>query len=372
MVYERQVAAYPDARPVILMRSGFAGSQRYGMIPWTGDVSRSWGGLAPQVELSLSMGLLGLGYTHSDLGGFAGGETFDRELYLRWLLYGVFQPVYRPHAQEHIAPEPVFHDRETAGLARRFIELRYRLLPYIYTLAWENSTTGMPLMRPLFFEDESDSALFDRADAYLWGDAYFVHPVTEPGIATVRVDLPDGAWFDFWSDARYEGGEATVPASLDTLPVFVRAGAFIPMVDVVQTTEDYSSETLTLHYYADVSAPESSGRMYEDDGHTRTSLEEGAFELLHWSARRSGRSLDVSLRRSGGSYPGQPAERDITLVIHNWPYAESTIRHGERVIELSRGLPRRGTGASQDGDTLTIRLRWDHADTTIGIAGAPP
>lgn len=104
-----------------MMRSGFAGSQRYGMIPWTGDVSRSWGGLKPQVELSLSMGLLGLGYTHSDLGGFAGGESFDAELYTRWLQYGVFQPVYRPHAQENIAPEPVFHDQQTKDIVRKFI-----------------------------------------------------------------------------------------------------------------------------------------------------------------------------------------------------------------------------------------------------------
>jgi len=98
-VFENQVKQYPDVRPFILMRSGFAGSQRYGLIPWTGDVNRSWGGFNPQIELSLQMGLFGLAYTHSDLGGFAGGEEFDREMYIRWLQYGVFQPVYRPHAQ---------------------------------------------------------------------------------------------------------------------------------------------------------------------------------------------------------------------------------------------------------------------------------
>ena len=119
MVYENQVANYPDVRPMIMMRSGFAGTQRYGVIPWTGDVARSWGGLKPQVELSLSMGLSGLAYTHSDLGGFTHGvppdhfEPLDQELYIRWLQYGVFQPVYRPHAQDGVPPEPVFQDRET-------------------------------------------------------------------------------------------------------------------------------------------------------------------------------------------------------------------------------------------------------------------
>ena len=132
MVYEKQVAEYPDMRSMIMMRSGFAGTQRYGIIPWTGDVSRSWGGLKPQVELSLSMGMTGLAYTHSDLGGFTHGvlpdhfEPFNQELYLRWLQYGVFQPVYRPHAQDGVPPEPVFQDRETRNIVRDYVRLRYR------------------------------------------------------------------------------------------------------------------------------------------------------------------------------------------------------------------------------------------------------
>lgn len=371
MVYERQVEAFPDTRPVILMRSGFAGSQRYGMIPWTGDVNRSWGGLKPQVELSLSMSLLGLGYTHSDLGGFAGGEVFDKELYLRWLLYGVFQPIYRPHAQEHIAPEPVFHDAETLALARDFIRLRYRLLPYLYTLAFENALTGMPLMRPLFFEDESAPALIDRADAYLWGDAFLVHPVTDPGIESVDVDLPAGAWFDFWTDERYSGGAATIPVSLETIPVFVRAGAFVPMVDAVQSTDDYSSNSLELHYYADASSIESNGRMYEDDGESRSSLEDGAYEILAWSARRDGAELDIHLDRKGGDYQGRPAARDLTVVIHNWQDSPRSIAFNDERIDLSHRLPRRGTGAVHDGSTLTIRVRWTDDKSALRIDGGP-
>ncbi len=235
MVYERQVEKYPDMRPLILMRSGFAGSQRYGMVPWSGDVSRSWGGLKPQIELSLQMSLFGLAYNHSDLGGFAGGESFDKELYIRWLQYGVFQPVYRPHAQEHIPAEPVFHDRETRDIVRDYIKLRYRLLPYNYTLAYENSTTGMPLMRPVFFEDESDASLIDEKNSYLWGDAFFVAPVMEPGLSSVNTDLPAGTWFDFWNDTRYEGARnVDIPVTLETIPVLVRAGSFIPMTPEIQ------------------------------------------------------------------------------------------------------------------------------------------
>ena len=374
MVYENQVSRYPEMRPLILMRSGFAGSQRYGMVPWTGDVSRSWGGLKPQIELSLQMSLFGLAYNHSDLGGFAGGEEFDKELYIRWLQYGVFQPVYRPHAQEHIPAEPVFHDRETRDIVRDFIKLRYRLLPYNYTLAFENSTTGMPLMRPLFFEDEGNIDLIDEKDAYLWGDAFLVAPVTHPGLDAVKVNLPAGAWFDFWNDTRYDGSQSvSIPVTLETLPVLVRAGSFIPMTSAIQTTRDYSSGELTLHYYADTSVSDASGQMYDDDGASRTSLDDGTFELLKFSAQHRGDSLSINLERSGGDYNGRPDERTITLVVHNWTADIDSIQVGGEAIPLKRRMPRTGSAATRNKKqaTLTVRFDWDHQSTALRINEEP-
>jgi oligosaccharide 4-alpha-D-glucosyltransferase len=370
MVYENQVRKYPDMRPLILMRSGFAGSQRYAMVPWTGDVNRSWGGLKPQVELSLQMSMFGLAYNHSDLGGFAGGEEFDKQLYIRWLQYGVFQPVYRPHAQEHIPAEPVFHDRETRNIVRDYIKLRYRLLPYIYTLAYENSTTGMPLMRPLFFEDENNIDLIDEKDAYLWGDAFLVAPVTEPGVATVDVDVPTGTWFDYWDGTRYDGAQSvSIPVTLGTIPVLVRAGSFIPMIDDIQTTQDYSSENLSLHYYADASVPEASGMMYEDDGESRLSLPSGEHEILHFESTQDSNSLRISLRRDGGEYDGMPRQRQLKLVIHNWIADVGEIRFGQQQIELKRRVPKRATGAHYDADTktLTVLVDWDHKPTHLQV-----
>ena len=357
MVYENHIARDPEVRPMIMMRAGFAGSQRYGIVPWTGDVKRSWGGLKPQVELALQGGLFGLGYMHSDLGGFADGEVFDKELYLRWLQYGVFQPIYRPHAQEHIAPEPVFHDRETRRIARDFIRLRYSLLPYIYTLAFENSTTGMPLMRPLFFEDESLPWLIDENQTFLWGDAFLVEPVVDAGAETVDVLLPYGAWFDFWDDTRYDGARmATVPVTLETIPVLVRAGSFIPMVDDVRTTDSYSSDKLTLHYYADASVRNASGHMFEDDGSSRSSLEKGAFELLEFQANHDGDYLALNLSRKGGGYEGMPASRKLEVVIHNWSGPVDSVRmNGRRVRSKLR-----------DG-TLTVRVAWDHKPAILEI-----
>ncbi len=360
MVYERQVEQYPKLRPLIMMRSGFAGSQRYGMVPWTGDVSREWDGLKPQIELSLQMSLFGLAYTHSDLGGFAGGESFDKEMYIRWLQYGVFQPVYRPHAQDHIAPEPVFHDRETRNIVRDFIKLRYRLLPYNYTLAYENSTTGMPLMRPVFFEDENDASLIDEKDSYLWGDAFFVAPVMDPGAASVRTQLPNGVWFDFWNGQRYRGGsEVEIPVTLETIPVLVRAGSFVPMTEEILTTRDYSSESLTLHYYADASVEQSSGRMFEDDGETRGNIEDGRFELLEFEATQSGDYLRLDLSRSG-AYAEMPARRKLEIVIHNWQSDVDSLR--------INGEPTEG---KKTGNSLTVELDWDHAATSVEINEAP-
>jgi len=374
MVFEKQVEKYPDTRPLILMRSGFAGSQRYAMVPWTGDVNRSWGGLKPQIELSLQMSMFGLAYNHSDLGGFAGGEEFDKELYIRWLQYGVFQPVYRPHAQEHIPAEPVFHDRETRNIVRDFIKLRYRLLPYNYTLAYENSTTGMPLMRPLFFEDESNVDLIDEKDVYLWGDAFLVAPVMDPGLSAVNVPLPAGAWFDYWNGTRYEGAQnVDVPVTLNTIPVLVRAGSFVPMIGDIETTRDYSSEDLTLHYYADASVRKASGRMYDDDGMSRTSLEDGTFELLQFSAHQDGDSLSIGLERTGSDYNGRPDKRTITLIVHNWAAEVDTIQFGDETVPLKRKMPKKGSGAVWDKkrSTLTARVDWDHRPAELRINEEP-
>ncbi len=371
MVFENQLKMSPDQRPFILMRSGFAGSQRYGMIPWTGDVSRSWGGLKPQVELSLQMSLLGMAYTHSDLGGFAGGEKFDQEMYIRWLQYGIFQPIYRPHGQDNIAPEAVFHDKRTQDILREYIKLRYNLLPYNYTLAYQNSTTGMPLMRPLFFEESDEQELednltaFDNASSYLWGDAFLVTPVVSADVSSVAIDLPAGVWFDYFTNKnepskKYQGNQTiNLPTTLEKLPVLVRAGAFIPMIDDIQSTQDYDASKLTLHYYADKSVATADYEMYEDDGKTYQAIEKGLFELLQFSANQQQQHLSINLNRKGKGYNGMPKERNMTVVIHNITQAPSNIQLNNKVIK---------NGVWQDkNNTLTVTFAWQHQPLTLTI-----
>ncbi|WP_346837672.1 TIM-barrel domain-containing protein [Microbulbifer sp. SAOS-129_SWC] len=372
MLYQRQSAEQPARRPFIMMRAGFPGSQRYGMIPWTGDVSRAWGGLQPQVELSLQMGLLGFGYTHSDLGGFAGGDKFDRELYLRWLEYGVFQPVYRPHAQEEIAPEPVFHDRTTRDIARKFIKLRYRLLPYNYTLAFDNSQTGMPLMRPLFFENENDPALMDDKDAYLWGHDFLVAPVTAAGVDSVQVKLPGGVWFDYWNDDQYSGDSADVAVDLDTIPVLVRAGAFIPTVAGMANTREYSSKQLSLDYYAHPTAVTSSGKVYEDDGVTAGAFARGEYQMLHFNAARNADGIDFAFSQEGNGYRDAPAERSVTLKIHNWQQPPAAVAIGGQALPIlssEKDLADKQSGAWFDKRVhqLQIKFNWSKAPLKLRV-----
>jgi len=364
MVFENQLALTPNKRPFILMRSGFAGSQRYGMIPWTGDVNRSWGGLKPQVELSLQMGVLGMGYTHSDLGGFAGGEKFDKEMYIRWLQYGVFQPIYRPHAQDNIAPEVVFHDKETQDILRKFIKLRYNLLPYNYTLAYQNSTTGMPLMRPLFFEYELENevsrSLIDNAKSYLWGDAFLVTPVVDAGVKSVSVELPKGVWFDYFNGERYQSNQTIkLATNLETLPVLVRAGSFIPMIDDIQSTKNYDSSKLNMHYYADSSVTSANYQMYEDDGEMFQAIKQDSFELLSFTASQKEQSLTIDLSHNNNTYKGMPNNREINLVIHNWQKQPNSVNITNQQ-ELKANW-------DMNNKTLSISFSWQHEPLTLHI-----
>ncbi|MFT6899455.1 MAG: oligosaccharide 4-alpha-D-glucosyltransferase [Paraglaciecola sp.] len=371
-VYENQRAIAPQQRPFIMMRSGFVGSQRYGMIPWTGDVSRSWDGLKPQVELSLQMGLLGMGYTHSDLGGFAGGEVFDRQLYIRWLQYGVFQPVFRPHAQDNIAPEPVFHDKKTRDILRPYVKLRYAMLPYNYTLAYQNSLTGMPLMRPMFFEDESNSALMDIKDQYFWGDAFLIKPITEPGIESISMDLPAGQWFEYWTDKVYGGAQRIkLAVSLKSLPVMVRAGSFVPMVTPVQSTDNYDTDQLELHYYAHKAVSSAQGVMYDDDGANPDALKNGQFETLNFEAQQDDGDLQIDLSRSG-EYQGMPLTRELTVVIHNWLQASDKLLVAGNPLPLYTAeaeLVQRSSGAWWDEarHILKVKFPWQQ-NTSLSIS----
>ncbi|OJJ21806.1 hypothetical protein BKI52_15010 [marine bacterium AO1-C] len=331
MLAENYKKEYPQVRPLILMRAGFAGSQRFGLIPWSGDVSRSWGGLRSQIPLALNMSLAGLAYMHSDLGGFAGGKL-SPELYTRWLQYGVFQPVYRPHSQEQVPSEPIYYADSTQQIVRKFIKLRYQMLPYNYTLAYQNALRGTPLMRPLFFVEPDNAQLYQTNESYLWGDAFLVAPVLQEGQKTVKVYFPKGyTWFDFWSDKSYTGGTtATIDVTLDKIPVFVRGGAFVPMIRPINNTSAYTSKNLILHYYFDKTLEkEQEGLMYEDDGKNAQALKNKQYQLLEFEAEQEGDLFEMEFERNRTTYTGAPGQRNVTLIIHNKKF--STVAKASKV-----------------------------------------
>ena len=345
-VYNNLTALQPDTRPFVLMRSGFLGSQRYGMVPWTGDVSRSWGGLKPQVELALQMSVFGMAYTHSDLGGFAGGETFDPELYTRWLQFGTFSPVFRPHAQDNIAPEPIFHADPVKSIARKFIQLRYDMLPYNYSLAFENALYGTPLMRPVAMA-YGESDWFENADSYLWGDGLLVSPVTSANQTVWPTKLPEGVWFDFFSDTKYQGGQTVnYPLSQDNYPVWVKAGSFMPMTKGLSRTEQFDARKIEMHYWHDNSVNSSSYTYYEDDGKNPASVEKGLYTKLQLSASVDEKAALTLTLDSEGSYIGMPKQRDITYIVH--------------------GLSEKPQSVSIDGRRVPVM--WDEKGKTLSLA----
>ena len=317
LVQEGYKIDFPEVRPFILMRAGYSGSQRFGMIPWSGDVSRGWGGLQSQTEIALQMGMQGLGYMHSDLGGFA-GDYFDNELYIRWLQYGVFQPIFRPHAQEEVASEAVYKDIVTKAKAKTQIELRYKMLPYNYTLAFENNQKGTPLMRPLFFEEPNNIILQTVSTSYLWGNDFLVTPITKANVTSKMVYFPkNNNWFDFYSDQKHLAGKSeNVKVSADNIAIFVRGGSFIPMTKTIQNTSKYTLSNFDLHFYFDEKTKSSSGQLYNDDGTTPNAFEKEMFEILHFSSTYKNKVLTIKFNTEiGKSF--ETSDKNTNLIIHN-------------------------------------------------------
>lgn len=321
LVFEASLEANPNRRPFILMRAGYSGSQRYGMVPWSGDVNRTWGGLQSQPEIALQMSMQGMAYMHSDLGGFA-GDNLDDELYVRWLQYGVFNPIFRPHAQEGVASEPVFRSEKAKRLAKFAIQMRYRMLPYNYNLMYENHTTGKPLMRPLFFEEPDNPKLYNYSKTYLWGNDVLVAPVLEAGKKEQEVYFPKTSnWFNIETDEIIKGGQTkmikTHPAYI---PVYVRVGAFIPLTKPVLSTSEYDSNTIELHYYFDTSSPENKRSLYTDNGSDTNALRNGSYKIMEFEANYKGSNLKFEFKYillSEYHENVYSSDKSINLIVHN-------------------------------------------------------
>lgn len=300
----------PDSRVFLLCRSGAPGMQRFGAACWSGDINNDFATLEAQLPLGLSTGMSGVPYWGTDAGGFFHPIPETGELYARWFQLASFCPVFRSHGwvwREHV---PWAHGTEVEDICRAYTELRYRLLPYTYTLAWQAHTLGLPLMRPLVLNHPDDPRVWSLAHEFLWGDDILVAPVTREGATAWPVYLPAGGWYDFWTGERHEGpGGLTVDAPLDRLPLFVRAGAILPLAPLMQHTGERPLDEVTLMIY-----PEGASRfeLYEDDGRTQA-YRSGAFALTAIECVATPRDVTVRIAAATGDASVVPAPRRYVL-----------------------------------------------------------
>ncbi|MCM1504073.1 MAG: DUF5110 domain-containing protein [Muribaculum sp.] len=316
IIHDLYKQEYPNTRLMTLMRGGTTGLQRYSVFPWSTDVSRTWGGLQPQVKIMLNSGLSGLGYMSHDVGGFAITDeenVTDPELYVRWMQLGAFSPVLRTHAQQFAEP---FHYPAYNDMLLDLVMTRYRWLPYNYTLAYENTTKGYPLVRPLNFSNKSDSALDNVSDQYLWGNEVMVAPVMQKGAVSRSVIIPAGEWIDYNNpEVSYQGIDTiSYDAPLSVLPLFVRAGAIIPLADYdMSNVGDFDPSRYTILYYPR-GGVESQYAMFEDDRKSTTSIARKDYALMDIMAADSEHQIDISVELKG-DYPGMPDEKSLTFVL---------------------------------------------------------
>ncbi len=287
----------PERRPFIVTRSGWAGVQRYAWT-WTGDVESSWRGLRQTVATVLGLGLSGVPYTGPDIGGFTGSPS--AELFVRWFQLATFLPFFRTHSAKATSRrEPWSFGPEVLAIVREFLRLRYRLLPYLYTLAWEASQTGHPFVRPLFWPDQTDETLWDVQDAFLLGDALLVAPVLEQGARSRDVPLPAEAWYEFNQDTSHQGPvRVTLAAPLERVPLLARGGTVLPLEE---------SGRLVLHLYAG----EGGGLLYSDAGDGY-----GPGRMDRFMLRREGESLHLRWGYEG-NFPFP--YREVTACVYGLP-----------------------------------------------------
>jgi alpha-glucosidase (family GH31 glycosyl hydrolase) len=277
----------PEERPFALHRNASAGVQRYGGYIWSGDIQSRWDTLAAHVPVAINTGLSGLPYWGTDIGGFYGTPDFTGELFVRWFQFAAFCPLFRSHGrnwhlhtpwgwdggdggpnetQNYTADPAELHNKEVEPICRKYLELRYKLLPYTYTAMEETHRTGLPMMRALWLHYPDDPKAVACGDQYLWGRDIMVAPVTAKGATTRSVYLPKGTWYDFWTNEKIEGGQ-TIERAVDLamVPLYVRAGAVIATGPVLQYAEQPNDEPLSLTV-----CPGADGTswLYEDDGHS--------------------------------------------------------------------------------------------------------
>ncbi|MGA7932990.1 MAG: glycoside hydrolase family 31 protein [Kovacikia sp.] len=297
----------PEERSFVLTRSGFAGIQRWSSV-WMGDNHSLWDHLETSLPMLCNMGLSGVPFVGCDIGGFAGNAT--AELFARWMQVGMLYPFMRGHSALTTAQhEPwTFGDR-VERICRECIELRYRLLPYLYSLFWEASTTGAPILRPLLYHYPQDSYTYALHDQVMLGPFLLAAPIYRPGVEYRAVYLPEGTWYDWWSHDRYEGPTHILAhAPLERMPLYARAGAIIPMQPVMQYVDQHALSELTLKVYPG----DGQWTLYEDDG-SSFAYRTGAWTTTTYQTRQEAQQVRIEIVAKQGNWSPPQRETKVEL-----------------------------------------------------------
>jgi alpha-glucosidase len=318
----------PAERPFVLTRAAYSGAQRYAAT-WTGDNSSTWNHLAMSTPMLLSMGISGFPLIGDDIGGFAGSPTPD--LLTRWFEVGALNPIYRDHTAKGTADqEPWVHGPEHEAIRRKYIELRYQLMPYIYTGVEESTRTGIPLMRPLFLEYPQASQFYGDNRDFLFGRDFFVAPVTTEMVDAEEIGLPPGDWYDYWTSEKHTSKETLqLHPKLDEMPLYVRAGAIVPMQPVVQHTGETPSGPLQLRVYP---GDDCRGTLYQDDGHT-FAYQKGEILRINYACQVSPGSITIASSVEKNAF--QPWWTSAELTVYG-AAAPKEVRLGDQIIQQWR------------------------------------
>ncbi|QDW21962.1 glycoside hydrolase family 31 protein [Flavobacterium sp. KBS0721] len=285
---------YPK-RPFVITRSAYSGAQRY-TSSWTGDNVATWEHLWLANIQVQRMSISGMGFTGSDIGGFA--EQPTGELYARWIQLGVFHPFCRTHSSgDHGNQEPWAFDEEVINITRKFVSLRYQLLPYLYTMFWQYIEEGIPMLKPLVYYDQEDTQTHYRNDEFIFGNQILVCPILEPNAVGRRMYIPRGEWYNYWNNEFSTGGrEVWIDTKFDEIPVFVKAGAIIPKYPVQQYVGELEFDELTLDLYFKNGKEKSV--VYEDaqDGYD---YKKGRYSFLSFRTIGKEKELIVQLHKEG-------------------------------------------------------------------------
>lgn len=311
--FEAQQKFAPQARPYLISRSGCAGMQRY-VQTWSGDNRTSWQTLRYNTRMGIGMSLSGLYNVGHDVGGFSGDRP-DEELFVRWVQNGVMHPRFTIHSwnEDGTVNEPWMYGESTA-LIREAIELRYRLLPYFYTLLWQAHSADEPMLRPTFLDHEHDPKTFAETDDFLLGRDLLVASVVEQGERQREVYLPDNrmGWCDFYSGKWFAGGQTiTLDAPLNRLPLLVRAGAALPVSHRLASVDVSKDTQRELHVFPAPAEDASSGMLFEDDGESH-GWKEGHALWLNWEIASNDQRINITLTQRGDF---KPAWKTLNIVL---------------------------------------------------------